>query len=61
VFVLIPTLDEGIYERVSPPSENKLHNGEGICRPEISVALLAVYRDCGHSGTGTVATTWDLI
>lgn len=49
VFVLIPTLDEGIYARGS------------VCHPinlvGIAVALLLVYRDCVHSGTETVATS----
>ena len=42
MFVLIPTLDEGIYVRVSLASRNKLAREEGICRPEISVAQLVV-------------------
>lgn len=56
VFVLIPTRDEGIYARVNPAAENKLASEVGICRQKVTVALLAVCRDCGHSGTATVAT-----
>lgn len=56
VLVLIPTLDEDIYVRVSPASDNKPPSEKGICRPEIAVALLLDNRDGVHSGTETVTT-----
>ena len=56
MFVLIPTLDEGIYVGVSPASNNKPPHEKGICRPKITVALLLDNRDGVHSGTETVTT-----